>query len=113
MLWDSEKELPLAVQIALKGEHVIGADINSSVVQQLIAPKILPGENELPELLKEVIDNGYLVASTNTKEALVKVHHVVVVVPVLVDDSANPDFSSIDLATNDIASTNLRHLGLL
>ena len=96
--------LPLAVQIAIKGEHVIGADINSSVVQQINSAEVpFPGESELPELLKEVIDNGYLVASTSTKEAVSQADHVVVVVPVLVDDSADPDFSAIDSATNDIA----------
>ena len=96
--------LPLAVQIAIKGEHVIGADINSSVVQQINSAEVpFPGESELPELLKEVIDNGYFVASTNTKEAVSQADHVVVVVPVLVDDSADPDFSAIDSATNDIA----------
>ena len=73
--------LPLAVHIAIKGEHVIGADINSSVVQQINSAEVpFPGESELPELLKEVIDNGYLVASTNTKEAVSQADHVVVVV---------------------------------
>ncbi len=96
--------LPLAVQIAIKGEHVIGADINSSVVRQINSAQVpFPGETKLPELLKKVIGNGHLIASTNTKEAVSQVDNVVVVVPVIVDDSADPDFSAIDSATNDIA----------
>ena len=96
--------LPLAVQIAIKGEHVIGADINSSVVRQINSAQVpFPGERKLPELLKKVIDNGHLIASTDTREAVSQADNVVVVVPVIVDDSSDPDFSAIDSATNDIA----------
>ncbi len=96
--------LPLAVQIAIKGEHVIGADINNLVVEQINSAQVpFPGESKLPELLKEVVDSGYLVASTNTKEAVSQADYVIVVVPVIVDESADPDFSAIDSATRDIA----------
>jgi UDP-N-acetyl-D-glucosamine dehydrogenase len=57
----------------------------------------------LPELLKEVVDSGHLMASTDTKEAVSQANYVIVVVPVIVDDSAAPDFSAIDSATRNIA----------
>ena len=96
--------LPLAVQIAIKGEQVIGADINNLVVEQINSAHVpFPGENKLPELLKEVVDSGHLVASTDTKAAVSQADYVIVVVPVIVDESADPDFSAIDSATRDIA----------
>jgi len=96
--------LPLAVQIATKGEHVIGADINDLVVQKINSAQVpFPGERKLPELLKEVVDSGHLMASTDTKEAVSQANYVIVVVPVIVDDSAAPDFSAIDSATRNIA----------
>ena len=74
--------LPLAVQIASKGEHVIGADINDLVVQKINSAQVpFPGERKLPELLKEVVDSGHLMASTDTKEAVSQANYVIVVVP--------------------------------
>tara|TARA_B100000700_G_C15006143_1_gene838623 strand:- start:240 stop:1535 length:1296 start_codon:yes stop_codon:yes gene_type:complete len=96
--------LPLAVQIASKNEHVIGADINPSVVELVSSGKEpFPGEAELAERLIEVIDNDLLEATTDTTEAVRKSDYVIVVVPVIVDDQGNPDFSAIDAATTDIA----------
>jgi nucleotide sugar dehydrogenase len=96
--------LPLAVQIASKGEHVIGADINTSVVEQVNQAQVpFPGEDNLPDLLVSVTEKGVLEASSNTEEAVRKSDFVIVVVPVIVDDAANPDFSAIDSATHDIS----------
>jgi len=96
--------LPLAVQIASKNEHVIGADINPAVVELVSSGKEpFPGEAELAERLIEVIDNDLLEATTDTTEAVRKSDYVIVVVPVIVDDQGNPDFSAIDAATTDIA----------
>lgn len=96
--------LPLAVQIASKNEHVIGADINPAVVELVSSGKEpFPGEAELAERLAEVIDNDLLEATTDTTEAVRKSDYVIVVVPVIVDDQGNPDFSAIDAATTDIA----------
>ena len=96
--------LPLAVQIASKNEHVIGADINPAVVELVSSGKEpFPGEAELAERLIEVIDNGLLEATTDTTEAVKKSDYVIVVVPVIVDNQGNPDFSAIDAATTDIA----------
>ena len=96
--------LPLAVQIASKGERVIGADINDRVVTQVSNAEVpFPGEANLPELLQRVVKGGFLEASTNTEEAVKRSDNVIVVVPVIVDEDSNPDFSGIDSATHDIA----------
>ena len=47
--------LPLAVQIASKGERVIGADINENVVSLINEGKPpFPGEKNLEEFLAQV-----------------------------------------------------------
>ena len=95
--------LPLAVQIASKGEHVIGVDINPSVVALVNeGQEPFPGEAQLAEKLRNVIDSGMLEATTDTREAVSKSSQVIVVVPLIVDTQANPDFSAIDSATKEI-----------
>ena len=97
--------LPLAVQIASKGEDVIGCDISSDVVDLVNKGQVpFPGEANLSELLNKVCAQNLLEATTNTKEAVTRADSVVVVVPVIVDEAANPDFSAIDSATLDIAT---------
>ena len=97
--------LPLAVQIASKGEDVIGCDINSDVVDLVNKGQVpFPGEANLSELLNKVCAQNLLESTTNTKEAVTRADSVVVVVTVIVDEDANPDFSAIDSATLDIAT---------
>ena len=97
--------LPLAVQIASKGEDVIGCDISSDVVDLVNKGQVpFPGEANLPELLNKVCAQNLLEATTNTQEAVTRADSVIVVVPVIVDEAANPDFSAIDSATLDIAT---------
>ena len=96
--------LPLAVQIASKGERVIGADIDDEVVDKINSAQVaFPGETDLPELLKKSVEDGLLEATSNTEEAVRQSNFVIVVVPVVVDEVANPDFFAIDSATHDIA----------
>ena len=85
--------LPLAVQIASKGEHVIGADISSEVVDLVNkGQEPFPGETDLAVRLRQVIDEGKLEATTETADAVRASENVVVVVPLIVDDQARPDF---------------------
>ena len=59
--------LPLAVQIASKGEHVIGVDINPSVVDLVNeGQEPFPGEAQLADKLSDVVNTGMLEATTNT-----------------------------------------------
>ena len=96
--------LPLAVQIASKGENVIGVDINHEVVDLVNAgTEPFPGEAGLANQLRDVINSGFFEATSDTRTAVAKSDHVVIVVPVVVDTEANPDFTAIDAATTEIA----------
>ncbi|TFB61014.1 nucleotide sugar dehydrogenase [Cryobacterium sp. Sr3] len=99
--------LPLAVQFASKGNTVIGIDVNATVVDLVnrgIEP--FPGESHLQEKLLEVTSAGYLRATTDYAEAIPDADVVVLVVPLFVDDDANPDFGWMDAATTSLG----RHL---
>lgn len=96
--------LPLAVQFAMKGAIVFGADINPETVDYVnkgIEP--FPEEENLQVFLFEVVSSGNLRASTNTTECVAQSNVVVVVVPLFVNSKAEPDFRSMDSATEEIA----------
>lgn len=96
--------LPLAVQMATKGHHVIGADVNAATVELVNAGQVpFPGEADLDVLLKQVVDTGHLEATTDTAAAVARSQAVVVVVPLFVDGEGVPDFGWMDAATRDIA----------
>ena len=92
--------LPLAVQFAERGHQVTGCDVNPSVVEQVargVAP--FPGEAHLAEKLSEVTTRGHLTATTDTVAAVRDSEAVVVVVPLFVNQSGEPDFAWMDSAT--------------
>ena len=96
--------LPLAVQFAKKGANVFGADVNQETVDLVnkgIEP--FPEEENLQKFLSEVVNSGSLSASTSTVECVAKSDVVVVVVPLFVNSKAEPDFNSMDSATEQIA----------
>ncbi|GAA4096321.1 nucleotide sugar dehydrogenase [Nonomuraea soli] len=98
--------LPLAVQYASKGHEVIGADIDARVVDMVnrgLEP--FPGEHDLDLMLKRAVGDELLSATTSTRDAVASADVVVVVVPLYVDASGVPDFSSMDAATEEIAAT--------
>lgn len=95
--------LPLAVQFAHSGSHVVGADINKdfvNLVNRGIEP--FPGEFGLQEALSTVVRNGRLTATIDTTAAVRDSQAVVVVVPLFVNDKGTPDFRSMDAATEAI-----------
>lgn len=95
--------LPLAVQFASRGHHVIGADVNAGTVDAVNAgQEPFPGEAHLAEKLAEVVSLGLLRATTDTAAAAAESDAVVVVVPLFVDESGVPDFGWMDAATRDI-----------
>ena len=95
--------LPLAVQFAERGHQVVGADVNASVVEQVNRGEApFPGEFQLAEKLSAAVSAGRLQATTDTTQAVAGADAVVVVVPLFVDDAAQPDFGWMDAATADI-----------
>jgi UDP-N-acetyl-D-glucosamine dehydrogenase len=96
--------LPLAVQFAKMGKVVFGADINPETVDFVnrgLEP--FPEEENLQKYLSEVVSSGNLHASTDTTECVAQSDVVVVVVPLFVNSKAEPDFRSMDSATEEIA----------
>ena len=97
--------LPLAVQFARMGHHVVGTDVNETTVAQVNAgQEPFPGEAHLATELKQVVDSGQLVATTDTSAAVAESEAVVLVVPVFVDADGVPDFGWMDSATRDVAA---------
>lgn len=96
--------LPLAVQFAGKGHVVTGVDVNPRVVELVNAGEVtFPGECGLAERLADVVAAGRLSATTDTAAAVAASEAVVLVVPVFVDAEARPDFSMLDVATEEVA----------
>ncbi|MGA4540264.1 nucleotide sugar dehydrogenase [Uniformispora flossi] len=92
--------LPLAVQFAGKGHEVVGVDVNPALVELVgKGAEPFPGEAELAERLRAVVDAGTLRVTTHTAAAVAESDYVVVVVPVVVDTDAQPDFRAMDAAT--------------
>jgi nucleotide sugar dehydrogenase len=97
--------LPLAVQFAKKGHHVIGCDVNQKTVDLINSgTEPFPGEAFLEEYLKETVSSGHLVATTDTTEAVSQSDVVVIVVPLFVNEEGVPDFGWMDAATKNIAA---------
>ncbi len=97
--------LPLAVQFAGKGHEVVGVDVNPRTVELVNAATVpFPGEAELPERLGAVIASGALRATTDYADAVPGADAVVIVVPLVVDSEARPDFAWMDQATASVAA---------
>ncbi|BFU46593.1 nucleotide sugar dehydrogenase [Krasilnikovia sp. MM14-A1004] len=97
--------LPLAVQFAGKGHHVVGADVDERVVRLVNEGTVpFPGEADLDVRLKEAVVAGSLSATTDTTAAVADADVVVVVVPLFVDAEGRPDFGWMDDATRAIAA---------
>jgi nucleotide sugar dehydrogenase len=97
--------LPLAVQYALHGKHVIGCDIASQVVDTINAGQSpIQEEAELKTELPRLVREGLLSATTNTTEAVRRADVVIVIVPVVIDAKQEVDFHAIDAATAAIGA---------
>lgn len=97
--------LPLAVQFAVKGHRVVGADVDERTVALVGAGEVpFPGEADLDVRLKEVVTDGRLSATTDTTAAVAGSDAVVIVVPLFVDDKGVPDFGWMDAATEAVAA---------
>jgi UDP-N-acetyl-D-glucosamine dehydrogenase len=92
--------LPLAVQYAKKGNSVIGVDINPKTVElinQGLEP--FPEEAHLKEYLTDVVSKQQLRATLDYPEAIKSADVIVIVVPLFVNEKAEPDFVQMDIAT--------------
>lgn len=96
--------LTLAAVIANNGYSVLGADINHDVVEIVNqGGSHIDNEPGLAHLVAKAHQNNTLSATTKTMEVAAKAKIIIVIVPVLVDEQNNVDYTFIDLAVQEIA----------
>jgi len=97
--------LPLATQYALHGHHVIGCDVDPSVVKSVNEGiSHVQQEPGLARGLADVVSMGLLSATCHTTGAVRQAGVVVVIVPVAIDTEHEVNFEAIDAATTAIAA---------
>ena len=94
--------LPVAVQYASKGHHVIGCDIDARLVAAINEGEARTGVAAMDGLLVEQWAAGRLRATTDTAAAVAESEVTVLLVPVLVADGA-PDYRHMDAAAGQVA----------
>jgi nucleotide sugar dehydrogenase len=97
--------LPLAAHIARAGHEVVGCDVDPRVValvNEATAP--FPGESGLQDALSELVPAGRLRATSDTTAAVAAGADLVIAVPpLIVDESARPDYAVLDAVVAAIA----------
>jgi len=95
--------LPLAGQFASHGWSVIAVDIDAAVVASINEGRShVDEEPGLAELVSTAHDDGLLRATTDAAAAAGEADVVVVIVPVMLDAAAHPDYRHMDAATDSI-----------
>ncbi|MHA2408206.1 MAG: nucleotide sugar dehydrogenase [Candidatus Ranarchaeia archaeon] len=96
--------LPLAVAFAKAGAQVVGVGKDPEAIDLINAGKSpVFGEPDLPDLLREVVDQHRLKATQNGTEAAKQANAIVVIVPLLTGEKGSIDDSIIRNATSEIA----------
>lgn len=90
--------LPTAAVAASKGINVLGVDINPEVVETINRGEIHIVEPELDKLVKKVVENGYLKASTKPETA----DAYFIVVPTPFKHNHRADISYVESATRSV-----------
>jgi nucleotide sugar dehydrogenase len=95
--------IPLAVQFASRGAHVIGYDIDTDRCDEINSGRSpLHNEPGVSGQLATYAASGAIRATTNAEEAVSRADVVILIVPVDVDDANRPDFSPLDRAVDAI-----------
>lgn len=95
--------LPTASLFAKNGFHVIGVDINPDIINKInsgTSPIMEPG---LDELVKGVVSENILSATTDSIKAVENVDTMIVVVPTPVDENKCSDLSAVISACETIS----------
>ncbi|MGH2463336.1 MAG: nucleotide sugar dehydrogenase [Candidatus Limnocylindria bacterium] len=96
--------LPLAVQYASRGHQVVGCDLDARLVEAVNRGES-PHEDEaaLVERVPGLVRDGLLSATTDDQAGVRGAEVVVVIVPVVVDEARQVDYSQIDAASREVA----------
>ncbi|MCP4958945.1 MAG: nucleotide sugar dehydrogenase [Actinomycetia bacterium] len=96
--------LPLSLQIAHRGHHTIGLDIDDHLIDLVNrGEEPFPGEPGLVDRLVAARAAGTFHATSDVQSAVSVADVVVIVVPLVVDEAKKPDFDALDAATRAIA----------
>jgi len=96
--------LPLAAQFAQHGWRVIAVDVQQAVVDSINEGRSHVGEEPgLADLVADAHAAGRLRATTAAANAAREADVVVLIVPVMLDDDAQPDYRYMDAAVESIA----------
>ncbi len=95
--------LPIAISFALKGNSVIGVDIDNNAVEMINeAQEPFPGEFDLQSKLMNVVKLGKLQATTDLVFSVRNSDVIVICIPLMLNKLGAPDFSNIDRLVADI-----------
>lgn len=95
--------LPLAAQFADHGWHVVAVDINQAAVDAINEGRShVTEEPGLAETVARTHAAGRLSATTDAASAVRASDVVVLIVPVMLDDTQQPDYRYMDAAVNSI-----------
>jgi UDP-N-acetyl-D-mannosaminuronic acid dehydrogenase len=93
--------LPLAAVIAGSGLKVVGVDLDAEKCEKINRGKNpIPEEPGLDELIKK--HGGKNLIATPRYEDAVNCNTFIILVPLFIDETSNPDFSILELATRDV-----------
>jgi len=102
--------LPTAAIFAEAGAQVVGADIDRELVELVKEGRCrLNDEPGLDALVKKIVNNENLKATTDAVSAVKRSDVIIVCVPTPVDESKVPDYSAVEAACSQIAGALRSH----
>lgn len=97
--------LPVAGVFGEVSGNVVGADIDSEVVESVNSGKShVNCEPGLDELVESLVDEGSLSATTSPREVAEFANIHIIIVPTTITDDKEPDLSILDAVVDDIAA---------
>jgi nucleotide sugar dehydrogenase len=97
--------LPTVCLLADAGAKVIGSDTNPRVVEGVNKGIPTLPEPGLPQLLKRLIREGKIKATTSTEEAVRDSAIIFIIVPTLIDRQKKPDYMPVENASKEVGKS--------
>lgn len=94
--------LPTACLFGEAGANVIGVDSNPDVVEKVNRGESYLPEPGLPQLLKKLLSQKRLRATSNTQEAASQSDAIILLVPTLIDKQRSVDYSAVESSCRDL-----------
>jgi len=95
--------LPTAAIFADAGFGVVGVDVREEVVESILSGKNLIKEPNLNEIVKRVVKDGRLTATTNALAAVRKADVVIICVPTPLANDGGQNLTYLEKACKDVA----------